>query len=182
MNPANLIVGTAKGDYILDNKIWENHEMTEKNKIIESNKSHWNDHADLWFGTTALPKYGVKFVTEDELHLFGDVAGKKMLEICCGSGHSLKYHACGDRRMSTTGGYVENLSFREGNEESSEEARAEKARVYAEFDDCPRTGNLVEILRFTHFARVFKFSGQSNFGRKKEISHEIKVSVVMELV
>ncbi len=84
--------------------------------------------------------------------------------------------------MSTKGGYVENLNFREGNEESSEEARAEKARVYAEFDDCPRTENLVEILRFTHFARVFKFSGQSNFERKKEISHEIKVSVVMELV
>ncbi len=84
--------------------------------------------------------------------------------------------------MSTKGGCVENLNFREGNEESSEEARAEKARVYVEFDDCPRTGNLVEILRFTHFARVFKFSGQSNFGRKKEISHEIKVSVVMELV
>ena len=56
--------------------------------------------------------------------------------------------------MSTKGGYVENLSFREGNEESSEEARAEKARVYAEFDDCPRTGNLVEILRFTHFSRL----------------------------
>ena len=84
--------------------------------------------------------------------------------------------------MSTKDGYVENLNFREGNEESSEETRAEKARVYAEFDDCPRTGNLVEILRFTYFARVFKFSGQSNFGRKKEISHEIKVSVVMELV
>ena len=43
-------------------------------------------------------------------------------------------------------------------------------------------GGYVEILEFTHFARVFKFSGQSNFGRKKEISHEIKVSVVMELV
>jgi ubiquinone/menaquinone biosynthesis C-methylase UbiE len=27
------------------------------------------------------------------LHLFGDVSGKKLLEICCGSGHSLKYHA-----------------------------------------------------------------------------------------
>ena len=40
-----------------------------------------------------MPEYGVKFVTEDDLHLFGDVVGKKMLEICCGSGHSLKYHA-----------------------------------------------------------------------------------------
>ena len=37
-------------------------------------------------------QYGVKFVTEEDLHLFGDVTGKKMLEICCGSGHSLKYH------------------------------------------------------------------------------------------
>lgn len=63
------------------------------NEIIETNKTYWNEHADLWFGTTALPEYGVRFPTEDDLHLFGDVAGKKMLEICCGSGHSLKYHA-----------------------------------------------------------------------------------------
>lgn len=43
-------------------------------------------------------------------------------------------------------------------------------------------GEYIEILEFTHFARVFKFTGKSNFGRKKEISNEIKVSVVMELV
>ena len=61
--------------------------------IIQHNKNYWNEKADLWFGTTALPEYGVSFVTEDDLHLFGDVSGKKMLEICCGSGHSLKYHA-----------------------------------------------------------------------------------------
>lgn len=65
----------------------------DNNQIIEKNKSYWNVNADFWFGTTALPEYGVKFVTENELHLFGDVSGKKMLEICCGSGHSLKYHA-----------------------------------------------------------------------------------------
>lgn len=65
----------------------------ENEKIIDCNKQYWNEHADFWFGTTALPEYGVKFVTEDDLHLFGDVSGKKMLEICCGSGHSLKYHA-----------------------------------------------------------------------------------------
>ena len=23
-------------------------------KIIENNKNYWNEHADLWFGTTAL--------------------------------------------------------------------------------------------------------------------------------
>lgn len=62
-------------------------------EIIGTNKTYWNEHADLWFGTTALPVYGVHFPTEDDLRLFGDVADKKMLEICCGSGHSLKYNA-----------------------------------------------------------------------------------------
>ncbi len=66
--------------------------MKKDIEIIENNKDYWNKNADLWFGTTALPEYGVKCVTEDELMLFGDVNGKKMLEICCGSGHSLKYH------------------------------------------------------------------------------------------
>ncbi len=47
----------------------------------------------------------------------------------------------------------------------------------------------VEILEFTHFARVFQFNrvcGNGMDGRemvlKKEISHGIKVFVVMELV
>ncbi len=65
----------------------------DKHEILKTNRHYWNEHADLWFGTTALPTYGVNFITEDELNLFGDVSGKKMLEICCGSGHSLKYHA-----------------------------------------------------------------------------------------
>ena len=62
-------------------------------EIIEANKKYWNDHADLWFGTTDLPEYGVRFPTEDDLHLFGNLKGKSMLEICCGSGHSLLYNA-----------------------------------------------------------------------------------------
>ena len=53
--------------------------------------------------------------------------------------------SCGDRRMSTKGGYV-------------------------------------EILEFTHFSQVFRFNHTGEIGRKKEIFHEIKVSVVMELV
>ena len=65
----------------------------DNNQIIKKNQHYWNENADLWFGTTALPEYGVKFVTENDLHLFGDVSGKRLLEICCGSGHSLKYHA-----------------------------------------------------------------------------------------
>ncbi len=70
----------------------------ENQTILKTNKTYWDTNADAWFGTTALPTYGVNFVTEDELHLFGDVSGKKLLEICCGSGHSLKYHA--DRNAS----------------------------------------------------------------------------------
>ena len=62
-------------------------------QILQTNKNYWNTNADEWFGTTALPQYGVQFVTENELNLFGDVTGKSMLEIGCGSGHSLKYHA-----------------------------------------------------------------------------------------
>lgn len=66
---------------------------SESKDILKTNKTYWDENADAWFGTTALPVYGVKFVTEDDLRLFGDVSGKKLLEICCGSGHSLKYHA-----------------------------------------------------------------------------------------
>lgn len=65
----------------------------ESENILQVNKTYWNANADNWFGVTALPHYGVQFVTENELHLFGDVTGKTMLEIGCGSGHSLKYHA-----------------------------------------------------------------------------------------
>lgn len=35
-----------------------------KSDILQTNQSYWNQNADLWFGTTALPKYGVKSLTE----------------------------------------------------------------------------------------------------------------------
>lgn len=64
-----------------------------KNNILERNKNSWDAMADDWFGTTALPTYGVMIPTETELNLFGDVKGKNILDIGCGSGHSLKYLA-----------------------------------------------------------------------------------------
>jgi len=70
----------------------------DSKSIHNINKNYWDTNADEWFGVTALPTYGVKFVTEDELKLFGDVSGKKLLDIGCGSGHSLKYH--GDNNAS----------------------------------------------------------------------------------
>jgi hypothetical protein len=43
-------------------------------------------------------------------------------------------------------------------------------------------GEIVEILEFTHFARIFRFNRNPGIGKKKEIFHEIKVSVGFELV
>ena len=63
--------------------------------ILNQNKTSWNAIADSFFGITALPNYGCLCPTEDELHLFPDLAGKKVLDIGFGSGHSLKW--CGER-------------------------------------------------------------------------------------
>lgn len=62
--------------------------------ILIQNKQSWDAMADDWFGTTALPIYGCLIPTEGELKLFPDLCGKKVLDIGCGSGHSLKW--CGD--------------------------------------------------------------------------------------
>ncbi len=64
-----------------------------KENILKTNKLYWDTNADDWFGSTSLPTLGVMIPDEEELNLFGDVAGTKLLDIGCGSGHSLKYHA-----------------------------------------------------------------------------------------
>ena len=66
--------------------------MTEN--ILIQNKKSWDAMADSWFGSTALPTYGCLIPTEDELKLFPNMLSKKVLDIGCGSGHSLKW--CGD--------------------------------------------------------------------------------------
>lgn len=43
-------------------------------------------------------------------------------------------------------------------------------------------GEFVEILEFTRFLRVFRFNQTAGIGCRKEIFHEIKVSMVMERV
>lgn len=67
-------------------------------QILTQNKASWDAIADDWFGTTALPTYGVLVPTEEQLHLLGDLSGKRVLDIGCGSGHSLKY--CGEHGAS----------------------------------------------------------------------------------
>ena len=53
--------------------------------VREKNRQYWDGAADNWFGATALPEYGVYCVTEDELHFFDGVQGKRLLEVGCGS-------------------------------------------------------------------------------------------------
>lgn len=87
------------------------------NPILMQNKASWDATADSWFGVTALPEYGCLCPTEDELQLFGSLKNKKVLDIGCGSGHSLKW--CGDhgaaelwgldisqRQLDNAGGYL----------------------------------------------------------------------------
>lgn len=66
-----------------------------KKNILRQNKESWDAIADSFFGVTALPVYGCFIPTEDELGLFPELEDKKVLDIGCGSGHSLKW--CGDK-------------------------------------------------------------------------------------
>lgn len=61
------------------------------------NISFWDTKGNDIIGATALPYYGA-FISEEKHQLFGDVSGKKMLEIGCGTGHSLQYQ--GERNAS----------------------------------------------------------------------------------
>jgi 2-polyprenyl-3-methyl-5-hydroxy-6-metoxy-1,4-benzoquinol methylase len=62
----------------------------DKNSIHKTNSSFWDTKGGEVLGNTSLPFYGA-FVSEEKCQLFGDVSGKKMLEIGCGTGHSLQY-------------------------------------------------------------------------------------------
>ncbi|MBS4192081.1 class I SAM-dependent methyltransferase [Bacillus sp. FJAT-49705] len=65
----------------------------EKLEMLKINKDCWDVVAPKFFGVESLPEYGPLTVTEDEIKLFDDINHKKVLDIGCGSGHSLKYMA-----------------------------------------------------------------------------------------
>jgi len=65
--------------------------------IHDTNNLFWDTRGNDVLGATALPFYGA-FVSEEKCRLFGDVSGKKLLEVGCGSGQSLQY--MGDRKAS----------------------------------------------------------------------------------
>lgn len=69
----------------------------DKRVVHETNSLFWDTKGSDVLGETALPLYGA-FVSEEKCQLFGDVSGKKLLEIGCGSGQSLQY--LGERHAS----------------------------------------------------------------------------------
>ena len=75
----------AQSIYILLRK---GHNMN-KNSIHAINTALWDEKGSDVIGVTALPTLGA-FISEENNHLFGDVSGKKVLEIGCGRGHSLQ--------------------------------------------------------------------------------------------
>ncbi|MEK3980334.1 methyltransferase domain-containing protein [Psychrobacillus sp. FSL K6-2836] len=62
-------------------------------EILKQNKQSWDVVAHHFNGVDALPNYGPFAQTEEELSLLKDIANKKVLDIGCGSGHSLLYMA-----------------------------------------------------------------------------------------
>lgn len=62
-------------------------------RVLSTNRAGWNRVAPSFHGSTALPEYGPLAPTEDTLRLIDEVSGTCVLELGCGSGHSLKYLA-----------------------------------------------------------------------------------------
>ena len=67
---------------------------TMPDSVLNQNRHSWNGMSDSWSGTI-MPAWGCSCPSENELNLFPELKGKKLLEIGCGSGQSLKW--CGDR-------------------------------------------------------------------------------------
>jgi SAM-dependent methyltransferase len=65
--------------------------ILNREEILTINRKGWNKVAPIFYGGTALPNYGPLAATEDELNLIPDLSGKTVLELGCGSGHSLSY-------------------------------------------------------------------------------------------
>ena len=62
----------------------------DKSSVHKTNSLFWDTKGNDVLGATALPLYGA-FVSEEKCQLFGDVSGKKLLEIGSGTGHSMQY-------------------------------------------------------------------------------------------
>lgn len=89
-NVRTNIIGSGEVGYAVSVKM-------DKTIVHKTNEFFWNFKGNNVIGTTALPLYGA-FVSEEKCQLIGDIKGKKVLEIGCGTGHSLEY--IGERKAS----------------------------------------------------------------------------------
>lgn len=67
--------------------------MIQAARALAINRAGWDRVAADFHGSTALPEYGPLAPTDDTLHLIEHVTDLRVLELGCGSGHSLKYLA-----------------------------------------------------------------------------------------
>lgn len=65
----------------------------EEQKFLKLDKDGWNSlsSSDAPFSNASLPEYGPFMENEDKLQLFKNIKGKKVLELGCAAGNSLKY-------------------------------------------------------------------------------------------
>ena len=64
--------------------------LTRK-ELLNINQKGWNTVYPIFYGGTALPRYGPLSATETDLNLIDDLTGQAALELGCGSGHTLQY-------------------------------------------------------------------------------------------
>ena len=62
-------------------------------EVHKTNTEFWSTIGNEFLGATALPSWGGLFPSEDKLNLLGNLSDKRVLEIGCGNGHSMKYVA-----------------------------------------------------------------------------------------
>lgn len=69
--------------------------MIVNKKFNDFNKNNWNKlvRSNKPFSNTSLPEYGPYMANEEKLQLFKEVKNKKVLELGCASGKSLKFLA-----------------------------------------------------------------------------------------
>lgn len=82
--------------------------IPNREEIVTVNQKGWNKVAPEFYGGTALPRYGPLAQTEDELNLIPNLSGRSVLELGCGSGHTLGY-----LRECRSASYLWGLDFSE---------------------------------------------------------------------
>lgn len=85
---AEMMKKNIVGGQILDDA--ENIEL-DVYKVHKTNTDFWSTIGSKLLGTVFLPNWAAFLPSEEHLNLLGSLSNKKVLEVACGNGHSLKY-------------------------------------------------------------------------------------------